>query len=148
MEQNHEIRKLFLSMTEKIANGKTKRLNFGKGLAFFRGEIHIIKMIGDHPGIFSAEIARQMGVNRSVVHKIMLKLKRRALIFYEADDKDKKRKKIYLTEKGETAYLAHESYHQEKDVEFWAFLENINPEEQKLIQQFLEKANGFIEEHF
>ncbi|WP_243002629.1 MarR family transcriptional regulator [Lachnotalea glycerini] len=62
-------------MTEQIANGKTKILDFGlEEMQFYRGEIHMIKMVGDHPGIFISEMARGFNVTRAVVAKTVRKL--------------------------------------------------------------------------
>jgi hypothetical protein len=38
----------FIALTESIANSRTNVLDFGsEDMRFYRGEIHIIKMIGD-----------------------------------------------------------------------------------------------------
>ncbi len=40
-------------MTEWIANGRTNVLYFGSAeMTFYRGEIYIVKMVGDKAGIF------------------------------------------------------------------------------------------------
>ena len=73
-----EVISLYISLIEKIANGRTNVLDFGsEDMTFYRGEIHIIKIIGDSPGIYSSEIARYMGITRAVVHKTLLKLEKR-----------------------------------------------------------------------
>ena len=65
----------FIELTERIANSKTNILDFGsEDMTFYRGEIHMIKMIGDFPGIHSAELARKFGITRPVVHKTLQKL--------------------------------------------------------------------------
>ena len=66
----------FIQIAEKIANSKIKPLDFGKGMILFRGEIHIIKAIGDQEKISSSEIARQFGITRAVIHKTLLKLEK------------------------------------------------------------------------
>ena len=81
MKNTENLIDLYISLVEKIANGKSKILNFeGEDMSFYRGEIHIIKKIGDSPGIFSSEIARSMGITRAVIHKTLLKLEKRNLI--------------------------------------------------------------------
>lgn len=77
----NEVIDSFIKLTEKISNGKTNILDFGSNdMVFYRGEIHIIKMIGDYPGIYSSEIARNFGITRAVVHKTLLKLEKRNLV--------------------------------------------------------------------
>ena len=91
----NEVIDSFIKLTEKISNGKTNILDFGSNdMVFYRGEIHIIKMIGDYPGIYSSEIARNFGITRAVVHKTLLKLEKRNLVEKKQDSEDKKRQKI------------------------------------------------------
>lgn len=139
----------YIALIEKIANGKNNTLSFtGKDMTFYRGEIHIIKKIGDNPGIFSSEIARDMGITRAVIHKTLLKLEERGFIEKEDDTEDKKRKKLFLTKRGKAAYTAHEKYHQTYDKSFFNFIDSLNEQECSLIDRFLEKANEMIANHF
>ena len=139
----------YIALIEKIANGKNNTISFaGKDMTFYRGEIHIIKKIGDNPGIFSSEIARDMGITRAVIHKTLLKLEERGFIEKEDDTEDKKRKKLFLTKRGKAAYTAHEKYHQTYDKSFFNFIDSLNEQECSLIDRFLEKANEMIANHF
>ena len=96
----NEVIDSFIKLTEKISNGKTNILDFGSNdMVFYRGEIHIIKMIGDYPGIYSSEIARNFGITRAVVHKTLLKLEKRNLVEKKQDSEDKKRQKLFLSER-------------------------------------------------
>lgn len=149
MKNTENLIDLYISLVEKIANGKSKILNFeGEDMSFYRGEIHIIKKIGDSPGIFSSEIARSMGITRAVIHKTLLKLEKRNLIKKEDCEKDKKIKKLFLTEKGLAAAKAHEQYHDERDKAFFDFLSSLNADKRHIIEQFLIRANEMIEHHF
>lgn len=138
----------FIELTEKIANSKTNILEFGsEDMTFYRGEIHMIKMIGDLPGIHSAELARRFGITRAVVHKTLQKLCDRELIIKEDDPLDRKRFQLYLTEKGRTAYACHEKYHSENDRALFDFLADIPAEQLAAIKGFLEHAIGLIQNH-
>ena len=149
MKNTENLIDLYISLVEKIANGKSKILNFeGEDMSFYRGEIHIIKKIEDSPGIFSSEIARSMGITRAVIHKTLLKLEKRNLIKKEDCEKDKKIKKLFLTEKGLAAAKAHEQYHDEHDKAFFDFLSSLNADKRHIIEQFLIRANEMIEHHF
>lgn len=138
----------FIELTEKIANSKTTVLNFGsEDMTFYRGEIHMIKMIGDFPGIHSAELARRFGITRAVVHKTLQKLNDRGLITKDDDSSDKKRFLLYLTEKGRTAYQCHENYHNENDRALFEFLANMSGDKLSAIKGFLEHAIGLVQNH-
>ena len=139
----------FIRITEHIANGKTNRLDFGSpNMTFYRGEIHILKMTGDYPGIFISEIARSFNITRAVVAKTVGKLKERGYLTKEEDPRDKKRLRLFLTDKGREAYRLHEEYHLEYDRPLFDYLEGLNERELETIQAFLRHAGKVVENHF
>lgn len=138
----------FIELTEQTANSKINILNFGsEDMTFYRGEIHMIKMIGDFPGIYSAELARKFGITRPVVHKTLQKLAERELITKEDDTQDKKRQRLYLTEKGWTAYRCHEEYHDENDRKLFDFLADMPGDRLAVVKDFLDHAISLIHNH-
>ncbi|QIB69700.1 methyltransferase domain-containing protein [Aminipila butyrica] len=138
----------FIMLTERIANSKTNVLDFGsEEMTFYRGEIHMIKTIGDYPGIHSAELARKYGITRPVVHKTLQKLSERGLIVKQDDPEDKKRYLLYLTEKGQTAYHAHKKYHDEYDKALFDFLGDTSGDKLAAMKGFLDHAISLIEHH-
>ena len=143
-----EVINAFISLTERVANSKTNVLDFGsEEMTFYRGEIHIIKMIGDYPGIFSSEIARRFGITRAVVHKTLLKLEERELVTKTQNDADKKRVPLFLTEKGRHAYQFHEEYHNRHDKALFEYVGSLSQPELEAVKRFLEHANNLIENH-
>jgi DNA-binding MarR family transcriptional regulator len=138
----------FIALTESIANSRTNVLDFGsEDMTFYRGEIHTIKMIGDYTGIFSSEIARRFGITRAVVHKTLLKLEERGLVRKELDDTDKKRHKLFLTEKGQLSYQHHEDYHNQYDKALFDYVAGLTDGQLDAIKGFLEHANNLIQNH-
>ncbi|MEA4893053.1 MAG: MarR family transcriptional regulator [Peptococcaceae bacterium] len=145
---SREVINSFISLTEKIANSKTNVLNFeGEDMTFYRGEIHMIKMIGDYPGIFSSEIARRFGITRAVVHKTLIKLEERRLVTRAQDEKDRKRFQLYLTPKGKQAYRFHEEYHNRYDRELFDYIRGLPGPQLEAIKGFMEHANNLIQNH-
>lgn len=143
-----EVIHAFIALTESIANSKTNVLDFGgNDMTFYRGEIHIIKMIGDYPGLYSSEIARRFGITRAVVHKTLIKLEERGFVVKEQDQEDKKRYKLHLTPKGQLAYTSHEDYHNQHDKALFDYVANMTAEQLEAIKGFLEHANQLIQNH-
>jgi DNA-binding MarR family transcriptional regulator len=139
----------FIKMTERVANGKTNVLDFGTAeMTFYRGEIHILKMVGDHPGIFISEMARNFKITRAVVAKTVKKLEKRGLLIKETDSEDKKRLRLYLTDKGRQAHALHNTYHQQYDQPLFSYLAELNDHDLQIIREFLKRANQLIENHF
>ncbi len=139
----------FIKMTERIANGKINTLELGpEGMTFYRGEIHMIKMVGDQPGIFISEMARNFNITRAVVAKTVRKLEERGFLNKIEDAEDKKRICLFLTEKGQRAYLLHKAYHEKYDSPLFNYLGELNEHELKVIQEFIKHANSLVENHF
>ena len=143
-----DVIRAFIELTEQIANSKTNILDFGsEDMTFYRGEIHMIKMIGDFPGIYSAELARKFGITRPVVHKTLQKLSKRKLITKEDDEENKKRFQLYLTEKGWAAYRYHQEYHERYDKALFDYVGNITGDQLTCIKGFLDHAIELIRNH-
>lgn len=143
-----EVINAFIILTENIANSKTNVLNFGsEDMTFYRGEIHLIKMIGDYPGLFSSEIARRFGITRAVIHKTLSKLEERGVVSKVHDETDRKRYKLFLTERGKLAYKFHEEYHNQYDKVLFDYVETLPDNQLEAIKGFLELANSLIQNH-
>ena len=143
-----QITHTFIQIAEKIANSKIKPLDFGKGMILFRGEIHIIKAIGDQEKISSSEIARQFGITRAVIHKTLLKLEKEQYVIKKNDLTDRKKILLYLTDKGKAAYMAHETYHNEQDKIINEFLNKLPPDHLHTIQQYLDHTHKILDLYF
>lgn len=147
MKNSYFIMSQFSRLLETIANSKMKQLDFGDGIVLFRGEIHIIRAIGDQPGMYISEIARYFGVTRAVISKSALKLEANGYIYKGAATEDKKRVQLYLTERGEAAYRAHNEFHYKQDDYIFAYLEGLTEKERTAVTGFLEKAQQIVEHH-
>jgi DNA-binding MarR family transcriptional regulator len=138
----------YIKMVEKIANGKTNVLDFGNDMVFYRGEIHMIKMIGDFPGIYLSEMARNFKITRAVVSKTVKKLENKGCVSKKRDDDDHKKYRLFLTKRGKQAYAAHEKYHNFYDSPLFSYLEELNADELAVVETFLKKANLLVDKHF
>ncbi|WP_243650434.1 MarR family winged helix-turn-helix transcriptional regulator [Anaerospora hongkongensis] len=148
MKNSYFIMSQFSRLIETIANSKMRKLDFGNGMILFRGEIHMIRAIGDHPGMYISEIARYFGVTRAVISKSALKLEEGGYIRKAVDPEDKKRVQLYLTQQGESAYQAHNEFHYKQDDYIFSYLEGLNEQEREAVTVFLEKAQQIVDHHF
>jgi DNA-binding MarR family transcriptional regulator len=138
----------FIQLTEAIFNSKTNVLDFGsEDMVFTRGEIHIIKMIGDSPGTYSAELARKFRISKPVIHATIKKMIAKGLIRSEMDRANNKIYKLYLTEKGQRAYRFHEEYHNRYDKGLFDFVSEVPVTSLADIQKFLSHAIELINNH-
>ncbi|AQY50284.1 putative MarR family transcriptional regulator [Listeria weihenstephanensis FSL R9-0317] len=138
----------FVSLTEKIANSKTNILDFGSPeMTFYRGEIHMIKMIGEFPGIYCSELARKLGITRAVVHRTVGILQKRGFIVRGSDEEDKKKFHLFLSDSGRQAYQLHEEYHQKHDQALLDYINELSPDQLESIGGFLKHATDLIDNH-
>lgn len=146
-KQVKDLMKSFVQLIESAANNKKRILDFGEDMVFYRGEIHIIKVIGDYPGMYISEIAQRLNVTRAVISKIIKKLEARGFIVKKEIKEDKKKLSVYLTKKGQIAYKAHHQFHLENDKEIFEYLEKLTEKELLVIKEFLDKANNMTKKH-
>ncbi|EHL05459.1 transcriptional regulator, MarR family [Desulfitobacterium hafniense DP7] len=138
----------YIKMVEKIANGRVNVLDFGGDMVFYRGEIHMIKMIGDNPGIHLSEMARNFKITRAVVSKTVMKLEQKGCVRKEQDSADLKRIRLFLTDKGEEAYLAHQHYHNLYDSPLFTYLDGLSSDQLAVVAEFMKRANLLVDNHF
>lgn len=136
-----------IQLIEVVANGKRKEFDCG-GILLYRGEIHMLKKVGDSPGIYISEMARHFNITRAVVSKTVIKLERDGLVRKEADPADKKLVCLYLTQKGQKACDIHNALHRESDGGIFEFLDDLKSEEMDIVEAFMKEANKMVKHHF
>lgn len=131
----------FVELVELISNSKTKPIVFeGIEQVFYRGEVHIIQIIGDNPGIFSSELARKINVSRAVVHKSLLSLVNKDLVLKEKSKNDKKKYKLYLSDQGKVVHQAHEMSYNSNESHLVQSLKHMTDIEIDAVADFIDAA--------
>ncbi|WP_196594134.1 MarR family winged helix-turn-helix transcriptional regulator [Pectinatus sottacetonis] len=148
MDKKTQISSQLVGLIETIANSKMKKMNFGRGIILYRGEIHLIKVLGDYPGMFISEIARFFSVSRAVISKSIAKLEKHGFVEKKIDMDDKKRIRIFLTPLGKKAFLQHKIFHEEKDSYMFDYLKTLSPMALESISNFLDYAQKMVDHHF
>ena len=137
----------FMTLTEKISNSGKKPDKYGTDVDIFKSEIHIIKLIGDYADLHVSEIARKFGVTKGAISQTLKKLERKGLVRKYLDETNNTRLLVTLTDKGNKAYLCHETYHKVSDKGIYAYLEGLNEHELDTIITFIEKVSKMAERH-
>lgn len=148
MNTQEEIIGQFIRLIESTANKKMKKIDFGRDFQLYRGEIHLIKALGDHPGLSISDISRYFGVSRAVVSKNIGKLEKQGYVKKLTDEQRKNRLLILLTDLGQKAYLQHQSFHEQNDAYMFEFLGTLDEKELKAVSKFLDCAQRMIQNHF
>lgn len=134
-----------IELYERILNSKLNKTILPDGREFYRGESHVLVLIGQEPGIFSSEIARRYKVTRAVIYKTLKKLETEKYIRKEIDETDKKRYCLYLTSKGEEAVKVLTVQQMNFVKSFFDFIDDMQDEEKQNVLKFLTCCNDVME---
>ncbi|MCU5556955.1 MarR family transcriptional regulator [Bacillus cereus] len=106
--------------------------------------IHVIACIGENQPINNITIARKMNLSKANITKINTKLIKENLItrFQSIDNK----KEVYykLTPAGQSLCELHQKIHDQKENEFYQFVDSFSEIEQNAILKFLQNINDKI----
>jgi DNA-binding MarR family transcriptional regulator len=135
-----------IELMEKIVNNKTETLTLADGQVYHRAESHVLKIIGEEPGIFSSEIARRFSVTRGAIQKILGRLEERNLITKRLDADDKKRIKLFLTEDGEQSLKLLVQHQMKINAAFFSAISSMSAGELNAVNKFLNMAHTVLDD--
>lgn len=147
-DRNNEILPQLARLIESIAHRRMKQLDLGGGIVLYRGEIHLLQALGEHPGMYMSELAAYFGVSRAMISKSAARLEERGFIKKEADADNKKKIRLFLSEKGRMAFLRHRLFHEKNDSSMHRYLNTLSPNELDCITEFLKQAQKMVTNHF
>ncbi|KIX15064.1 MarR family winged helix-turn-helix transcriptional regulator [Dethiosulfatarculus sandiegensis] len=143
----HKIVKNYLSLFEKISNMSRQSKSFDTDVKIYRSEIHVIQFIGDNTELYVSEISKLIGVTKGTVSQIVKRLESKGLVRKKTDEANNTRQLVRLTEKGKTAYAAHNRYHLEQNIEMENYLKTLDADQLALLEEFIHRAGEMIEDH-
>lgn len=121
----------------KINEGRYRPHRYGTPVLLYTSEIYIIDLIARKPKINVSEIAKQMGVQKSAIPKVIRKLENKGMVLRSIPPENRKMVQLELTELGRVAYQGHLAYH-----------ETVNHDLIELFRTFSEKELNFMDRMF
>ncbi|WP_223192570.1 MarR family winged helix-turn-helix transcriptional regulator [Paenibacillus sedimenti] len=116
--------------------------NFGDAGPLTPSEIHTIDAIGYEGGILMSELASRLGVTKGAVTQLFSRLEAKELVKRSLHPDDSRAVLISLTEKGKSAYQAHEDVH----LNFYKELSaQLDEEEIRIFEKCIQKLNEFMQ---
>lgn len=143
----HHIITQYMLLVEKVSNTVHQSNSFDTDVDIYRSEIHIIQLIGDQSKLYVSEIARLIGITKATVSQIVMRLEKKGLVSKRIDIQNNTRHVIALTEKGNTAYHAHERIHQQKHTQINHYLQTLDKTQLQTIETFLKHADAMLDVH-
>lgn len=113
-----------------------------KEINLTKGQYLYLVRIYENPGIIQERVADMLKVDRTTAAKSIKKLVERGLVEKRKDDNNKKKLKLYCTEKGNEVYpfiLKEEAY------TIQTTMEGINTEEKEILFKLLYKMRTNVE---
>lgn len=93
----------------------------------YAAEVHMLKIIGDHPGIMSTELAARLAISKGAVSQTLKKLSGKRLVRKDAAA-DGRAAALFLTAEGENIWHAHHTLHAPMLAELEQLTEQFTPE--------------------
>ena len=106
----YEIADLLYHYCQLSLEGSKQLIDYGTGELFSAVEAHTVTRIEEHPGITVTEIAQQTGRTKGAVSQIISKLEEKGMIRREADSKNARKSRLYLTAAGLELSRCHKEY--------------------------------------
>ncbi|TQK75250.1 MarR family transcriptional regulator [Brevibacillus sp. AG162] len=103
-------------------------------------ELHVLQEVGGRDRVNVTTIAQHIGVTKSAISKITVKLLKKGLLErYQLED-NQKEVFFRLTAVGEMVNEIHESYHQRLEIDMYRFLDRYTPAELAFLEKVLREA--------
>ena len=133
----------FLSLFMKVdRHFMTKCFGQMQELGIYPGQIPVLGLLAYKDGLSQREIAEHLRIKPPTVNVTVQRLEKAGFLYREADEKDQRISRIYLTEKGKQAKAkALERIHKNEAV----MMEGFSEAEQCLLRRFLEQILVNIE---
>ncbi|AFC29348.1 MarR family transcriptional regulator [Paenibacillus mucilaginosus 3016] len=136
---SHHLGRLFLQLQRL----ERKPRIFGDAGPLTPSEIHTIDAIGMDGTLLMSELAARLGVTKGAVTQIFSRLEAKELVIRAPHPEDSRAVLVSLTDKGRSAYRAHEEVHRQ----FYEELSTeLGEEEIRIFEQCIQKLIRFMEE--
>ncbi|MCG8637672.1 MAG: MarR family transcriptional regulator [Desulfobacterales bacterium] len=122
---------------------KTPR-RFGTDKDLSHSEIHLIEIVGDNRDLSVTDIAGLIGITKGAVSQSLKRLEKKGLTGKKQDPENLSRALVFLTAKGKMAYWAHKHWHETMDGGFRQYMDELPPEETRVILEFLTRTEDFL----
>ena len=137
----NQISDVMIRIINRYNEAEKKPRHYGTDDLLFPSEVHMVSLIGNNEGCGVSELARIAGVTKGAISQIVKKLETRGLIVKSEERGNSSKVLVNLTNKGRVVYYAHEMHHEDMSVGLSEYIESLDDEKVKIIQEFLNKVD-------
>lgn len=120
--------------------------DFG-GYALHPVEIHTLAFITGKGRSYVSEIARETAVTRGAVSQVVARLTDKGLVDKAPDPANTSRMLIHPTVEGQRAAAAHDTFHDQRDQRFLAFLEGLDADQRRIVKQLFFEMDCWMDNY-
>ena len=132
---NEDIIDILLKYHNEVIKMSRKPNDYGTGYPVYQSEIHMIDFIGRHPDLNISELSAEIGMSKSAVSQIIMKLYNKNFI---VKVRYKKEVTVRLTDIGEQLFKGHKEYHEtQNQYSVFKNTEKYSDEIKALISEFI-----------
>lgn len=136
----------FQLVIKKYSTLENEKKTYGTAHELSKSEIHTIESIGKNSESTITWLAKQHGVSKAAVLKIVKRLEKKGLLTRYQKPDNKKEILYNLTGPGQTAFSAHEEYHKTTYRILLNYIESIDGDLKKEFTTVLEKLLDFADD--
>jgi DNA-binding MarR family transcriptional regulator len=132
----------FKRLIHVLTTGKRERHEFGD-TALYGAEVHILEMIGQHPGITATDIVNDMQVTKGAISQIVSKLRGKGLVQKSSKTGNVRIHELYATGKGMQVLLLHDEHEKELMQKMRAELKKCRPDDIQIFTSMINTLADF-----
>ena len=112
---------------------------------FSMTEVHLLAAIDGRPGLTSTELAEQMRRSKSFISQTITKLESLGYILRVSEEKDAKKKRLFVTPQGKKLCVAHSSFDEKTLIKTYQYLlRDCTPEEIASFYKVMQVYNNIM----
>lgn len=146
MHDYRELSRLSERTMHKYLQFEKRARCYGTETPLTQAEIHTIAIVGENPDINITELAKLRGITKGAASQMVYKLVEKGFLSKRVSPNSDTEVCLTLTERGGTAFQAHQKYHEESGTEFLKILSEMPQEYQDYLVQFLRNFEKFLDE--
>lgn len=139
-----EMARQFFDMLTVITAKQKIPKEYANGQVLYNAEIELLEKIYQYPATNISTLSAKLGVTKSAVTQMSVKLLDKGLIEKFQDSKNKKEKYFRLTNEGEKARESYMADHNQALNEMRAYLCSLNENDKKTILTFMKMMKQYM----
>ena len=134
-----------MQIVRRTAELENRPWHFGTSETLYRSEMFLLEIIGDQEGISVTEAAEQLRITKGAVSQTLKKLDAKGLVDRLADPDNSLKVRLFLSNKGKSAFYAHKHWHDTMDGGFRDYFNGLSLEHIDFLGDFLDHLDAFLD---